>query len=228
MPAGAYTTSASARYGRSAFTSSACAGGSIPATPQYWLSGRSRWTTALPVARRAATSSRLRSRTRSLELEAPVSASHSPSTPSGGTPASTVTTVVPGRRTLKHDRTTSSRCADTATEPKKRKLEPFGPRRDAELLDQREERLRVGRAVRPLAHARPVDLLPQRAGDLEHRAVVEVLLGQRHQLRDHDVVERRDEHSHRVHLEHLGAVEHPVVDPEAARLEDQVDEHAVV
>ncbi len=50
-----------------------------------------------------------------------------------------------------------------------------------------------GESLRALLDVRPVDLLADRAGDLEDRAVVRLLLGDREQLRHEHVVDRRDE-----------------------------------
>src|SRR5919206_841759 len=99
---------------------------------------------------------------------------------------------------------------------------------DAELLDEREEGRREGRVGCPLPHLLPVDLLAQGARDLKAAAEVRLLLGEREELRDHDVLERRDRHRQREHLERLRAVEQLVVDGPARRVEDQVDEHVAV
>src|SRR3954466_6965488 len=61
---------------------------------------------------------------------------------------------------------------------------------DPERLGEREERLGERRRLCSPAHVLPVDLLAQGARPLEHRAVIRLLLGDRHQLRGHDVLER--------------------------------------
>ena len=54
------------------------------------------------------------------------------------------------------------------------------------------------------------------------------MLAQGEQLRAHHVLDRHDVHGHGVDVELLGALEHPVVDRAAGRLEDDVDEDVAV
>ncbi len=98
------------------------------------------------------------------------------------------------------------------------------PLDDAETLAEGEERPGERRGVRSPRNVRPVDLLAERAGDLEDRPVVGLLLAQGEELRDEDVVDRRDEQALGVDLEPGGAGEVLVVDLAARRTEDQVDE----
>ena len=66
---------------------------------------------------------------------------------------------------------------------------PYGGRfDDAEGLDEGEERPRKRRRLGARLNLAPVDLLAERARPLEHRAEVGLLLGHRHQLRDHHVL----------------------------------------
>src|SRR5207249_4669726 len=58
-----------------------------------------------------------------------------------------------------------------------------------ELLAEREERRGERRAVRPLAHVRPVDLLADGPGHLDDALVVHLVLAHRGQLRDEHVFE---------------------------------------
>src|SRR5919198_682663 len=95
---------------------------------------------------------------------------------------------------------------------------------DVELFEQSEVGLRERRLLRPLAYLVPVDLLTERAAELEHAREVRILLCQREQLLHEHVLEWGDLEPNRVHLELLGAVERVVVDLTAARGEDEVDQ----
>src|SRR5712691_2602536 len=102
------------------------------------------------------------------------------------------------------------------------------PRRHAELLDERQECLRHRRRARLVAHPLPVDLLAQRAGDLEHVGEVGLLLLQREQLASEHVLGAQDAHPHRRDLELVSALELMVGDLAARRPEDQVDQDVAV
>src|SRR3954452_13792810 len=60
---------------------------------------------------------------------------------------------------------------------------------DPERFDEREERLCEGRSLGAGADILPVDLLAERARPFEDAAEVRLLLGQRHQLRHHHILE---------------------------------------
>ena len=85
-----------------------------------------------------------------------------------------------------------------------------------------------GEFGRPLADDVPVDLLPERARELEHAREVGLLLGQREELRRHHVVERSTVIVLRGDLQLLGAREVLVADRPARRAEDQVDQRSLV
>ena len=95
---------------------------------------------------------------------------------------------------------------------------------DPQPLDEREERGAEGRVVDLRPHEVPVDLLTERAGDLEHRPVVRLLLAHREKLRREHVVDRRDEERQRRDLHARRAGEVLVGDGAAGRAVDDVDE----
>src|SRR5436190_7911776 len=99
---------------------------------------------------------------------------------------------------------------------------------DPELLDEREERLRVRRVLRSLAHLAPVDLLSQRPRDLHTRLVVERHLVEREQLHHDQVLGRLHEHRDRVDLELVRPLEVLVLNVPGRRGEDEVDEDVTV
>src|SRR3954453_1844357 len=99
---------------------------------------------------------------------------------------------------------------------------------DAELVDEREERVRVRRVRRPPPEVVPVDLLAQRARDLEDAVVVDLVLLQREQLRGKHVGRREHAHPGRLHLHLLGSLELLVGDGAARGLVDQVDHDVAV
>ncbi len=99
---------------------------------------------------------------------------------------------------------------------------------DLEALGDHEERAAEGRALGALAHVVEVDLLPERARDLEAASVVDRVLGHRHQLRDEQILCAQHAHRHRLDLALLAAPDQLVVDVEAGGAEDQVDEHVPV
>ena len=78
------------------------------------------------------------------------------------------------------------------------------------------------------ADVRPVDALAQRPGDRDQALEPQVVLRDRHQLRDQHVLEGHDAHRHRQHGELLAARDHVVVDRQALGPEDEVDEHVAV
>src|SRR4051794_39268121 len=98
----------------------------------------------------------------------------------------------------------------------------------AEALEHDEERAGERGFPRAVAHAAPVHLLAQRARHAQQALVAQGVLGQRHQLRDEDVLERHHAHLHAEHGEQLAALDHLVGDLEALRVEDEVDQHVAV
>ena len=98
---------------------------------------------------------------------------------------------------------------------------------DAQAFDEREEGARERRCLRSRPHLVPVDLFAERARPLEDAAEVRLLLGDRHELRDHDVLERRDVDEHRHHLGERRPLDELVGDRAARGVVDQVDERAV-
>ena len=99
---------------------------------------------------------------------------------------------------------------------------------DSELLDQGEERASERRGAGARANELPIELLPQRSSELEDGLEVRLLLGQREQLRDEDVVDRRDEECLRTHFHLRRARKLLVSDRPACRTEDEIDEHRAV
>jgi hypothetical protein len=102
------------------------------------------------------------------------------------------------------------------------------PLDDPEALDEREERPGERRGARALLDERPVDLLSERPGDLEHGLEVRLLLGQREELGHHHVVDRRDEDRLRADLELGRPREVLVADLPACGTEDEIDEDRAV
>src|SRR4029079_5988528 len=79
-----------------------------------------------------------------------------------------------------------------------------------------------------LAQRIPVDLLAERAGELQNGPVVGLLLGHREKLGREDVLDRGDEQRLRDELDLLGALEVALVDRPARGAEDQVDQDVAV
>ena len=109
-------------------------------------------------------------------------------------------------------RTRSRRCRCYARSPASAKLPESD---DLEALGDHEERAAEGRALGPRAHVVEVDLLAERARDLEAASVVDRVLGHRHQLRDEQVLCAQHAHRHRLDLALLAALDQLVVDVEA-------------
>src|SRR5438552_5597684 len=99
---------------------------------------------------------------------------------------------------------------------------------DVELVEEAKERPRERRRCGARAHCVPIDLFAQRPCVHEQRGVVEVVLGEREELADDQVVDRHDEHAYRRDAHLVTAREELVVDGGAVRREQQVDEDVAV
>ena len=76
---------------------------------------------------------------------------------------------------------------------------------DPEVDDEVEEGAGERTVLGAAPHVAPVDLLTERPRDLERTTEVEMVLGQRQQLADEQVVDRHHQHPHRLHAQLVAA-----------------------
>ena len=74
----------------------------------------------------------------------------------------------------------------------------------------------------------PVDLFPESAGRPEQSLVVHALLGLGQEPADDDVLGPRHRHGHGIDIDIVATSEEVVVDGDAGRVEDEVDDHIAV